>query len=274
MARNLAIIAALMGLCAAPAAAETYAETTSKIANAIYSGTIRENPDFLTMLPEPELSEVEKLAGCAPELQGGGGDRFLVIEWSCAGNDGGEGFSRSTTMLFGEEGNLRGFSINRAAKDYAPTPAALERSGADQQFALSREFGEAVVSGGDPTLGGLIDLDDFDQARLKRFAGGGFRVPNRRRGGNVPIRFYQGPGRTNYGGAATLRYDAAGIVTGIVFLPYLAGRERSARDYDRAFDSLQSTQRSNQNRSVIDSFQRPDPNRTPNRPSTIQPPRP
>lgn len=230
------LIAVILMTCATASAANDYAETASKLANAILARDREVQQDLLPPLKEGEYEELRRLSDCDAYMEDGGGDRYLVIDWRCGPNGNASEDNRSTVMIFDDSGRVAGFSINRSFNGLEPTQTALAQSDMPSPRSLLREFGEAIVSGGDPTLGGLIDLNSFDRARLARYSDGHFRVSTRRYGGQFRISLYEGRGRSSPSRVATLQIDEAGRPTGLIFRPTYRADIRSAGDYDRSFN--------------------------------------
>lgn len=230
------LITVTLMMSASATAASDYAETASTLANAILVGDSEGQRELLPPLKEEEYAELRRLAECDAYMEDGGGDRYLVIDWRCEPSGLQNGNNRSTVMIFDDNGRVAGFSINRSFNGLEPTQTALEQSDAPAPRALLKDFGEAVVEGGDATLGGLIDLNSFDRARLARYADGHFRVSRRRYGGQFSISLYEGKGRSSPRRAATLQIDEAGRPTGLIFRPTYRANVRSSGDYDRSFN--------------------------------------
>ena len=129
-----------------------------------------------------------------------------------------------------------GFAINRAFGSLAPTEVALAKSDLPAPRVILRDFGEAVVSGGDATLDGLIELNKFDQVRLARYDSGHFRVSSKRYDGQFQIYLYEGKGRSSPRTAAILQIDEAGRPTGLIFGPTYLANIRSTGDYNRVYN--------------------------------------
>jgi hypothetical protein len=229
------LIAVILMTCATASAANDYAETASTLANAILAGNSEVQRDLLPPLKEEEYAELLRLADCDAYMGDGGGERYLVIEWRCGPDELLNEDNRSTVMIFDDTGRVAGFSINRSFNGFEPTQTALTQSDLPLPRTILKEFGKAVVSGGDPTLGGLIDLNSFDRARLARYANGNFRVSSKRYEGQFRISLYEGKGRFTPRRIATLQIDEAGRPTGLIFRPTYRANIRSAGDYDRSF---------------------------------------
>lgn len=225
----------ILMICATASAADDYSETASRLGNAILAGDSKVQRDLLPPLKKEEYDELRRLAGCDAYMEGGGGDRYLVINWRCEPDGLSNANNRSTVLIFDNAGRVVGFSINRPFNGLAPTPASLAQPDMPSPRSLLREFGEAVVRGGDTTLGGLIDLNSFDRARLAIYADGHFRVSSKRYGGQFRIQLFEGKGRSSPSRSATLQIDEAGRPTGLIFEPTYRADSRSAADHHRSY---------------------------------------
>lgn len=234
--RFRSVIAFLLLVSAGTAWADDYSVTAAKLANAIFEGQSDIQKELLPPLGEEEYAELEKLAGCPATMRSGGGNRFLVFDWRCPEDHPSGAITRSMAMRFNEDGRLIGFAINRTLEGAQPTAAALANPDMPAPRPLLRAFGEALVSGGDPSLGGLIFLDSFERARLARFVGGSFRLPRKRGAGNLVIALYEGKTRSGTRRTAILQLDDAGRPLGLTFgLRYVAD-QRTSSDDDRAYN--------------------------------------
>jgi hypothetical protein len=230
------LMASLLLFSASTASADDYSETAAKLANAILEGQSDIQKELLPPLGTEEYAELEKLAGCPATMRSGGGKSFLIFDWRCPEDHPSGAIARSTAMRFNEDGRLIGFAVNRTLDGARPTAAALAYPDLPAPRPLLRAFGEALVSGGDPSLGGLIFLDSFERARLARFVGGSFRLPRKRSAGNLIIALYEGKTRSGTRRTAILQLDDTGRPLGLTFgLRYVAD-QRSSSDDDRAYN--------------------------------------
>ena len=229
--RSLFVLVASLPLIATGAMAEEYADTAAELAQAIHQGDTALQRELLPPLKHEEFAELAKLAGCDGYVGSTGAADYVVIDWRCAPDDAGASLSRTTTMVFDHAGDVFGFSINSSATGFAATAAAMAQADPPSARQLLRQFGEAVVNGGDPTLGGMIGLNAFDRARLARYADGHFRVSSRRRNDLFRIFLSEGKGRSSAKDAAILQLDDAGRPIGLVFGPtYFEGRRHRRND--------------------------------------------
>ena len=127
-------------------------------------------------LSAADYGEVARLKGCDGSVRPGIGERVVVIDWTCGEGTVAPGLERTTLMVFAEGGRLVRFGINPPLGALAPTPAALEAGKLPFPRRFASKLGEAIVSGDDPSLGGLVALSDFDRERLSPFKGGSFWV--------------------------------------------------------------------------------------------------
>lgn len=176
-----ALIGAAAGLVTPPALAEetpipAYARTASSIATAIHAGEdVSARADMLA-LPAAEYAELGRLKGCNGEVQPAARPLAVLINWTCGDGTPVPGLQRSMLMIFEEGGRLVRFGINAPLGALAPTPAALAAGKLPFPRRFGAMLGEAIISGDDPGLGGLVALSAFDRARLAPFKGGKFWV--------------------------------------------------------------------------------------------------
>ncbi|QIQ87331.1 hypothetical protein [Erythrobacter sp.] len=187
---GLRIAGTLIGaglLAAAPALAEeadvpAYARTASTIATAIYEGDDLAAREDIFPLHPAEYAELARLAGCDGAARPTAMKRVVQIDWTCGEDSAHAGLSRSTVMMFAEDGRLVRFGINAPLDALAPTPAALEEGGRTYPRRIANRLGEAIAAGEDPSLGGLLPMTGLDRERLSGFAGGDYYVYKRSRG--------------------------------------------------------------------------------------------
>ncbi|WP_299191953.1 hypothetical protein [uncultured Erythrobacter sp.] len=239
---GIALAAAIAGQ-AAPLAAENYAETAAQLANAIRTGDTDTQRETLPPLTTPEYAEIADLANCDAYMGSAGGAEYLVIDWICPSVSGESERKRSTLMLFDDHGELLGFAINARIGDLAPSEAALTSTDLPMPRSLLRDFAEAVTSGEDASLGGLINLGEFELARLALYRSGNFRVSRSRLNGNYHVLFYEGSRRSGLRSRAVLQFDEQGRPIGLLFTPTYFPRDRSRYHDDRRFTQRLANER-------------------------------
>lgn len=192
MAEN-AIRAVLVGavfLAAGPAVAgdaadnasadvPAYARAAATIATAIYEGDDLSTREDVFALHPVEYGELARLAGCDGAVRPSEMERTVLIEWSCGEGTRAPGLSRSTVMMFAEDGRLVRFGINAPLDALAPTPAALEAGERPYPRRTANRLGDAIMAGEDPSLGGLLPMSDLDRKRLSGFEDGEYYVYKR-----------------------------------------------------------------------------------------------
>ena len=243
--RFRSVIAFLLLVSAGTAWADDYSVTAAKLANAIFEGQSDIQKELLPPLGEEEYAELEKLAGCPATMRSGGGNSFVIFDWRCPADHPSGAIARSTAVRFNEDGRLIGFAINRTLEGAQPTAIAQARTDLPTVRPLLRAFAEAVVSGGDATLDGLIYLDNFDEARLAPYVGGSFRLSRTMVAGNFRIYLYKDKTRSGARRTAVLQLDDEGRPLGLTFGPRYVADRRSSEDDDRTFEQgLGNMQRS------------------------------
>ncbi|MDC8754567.1 hypothetical protein OIK40_07935 [Erythrobacter sp. sf7] len=235
--RFRSVIAFLLLVSASTAWADDYSVTAAKLANAIFEGQSDIQKELLPPLSKEEYAELEKLAGCPATVRGGGAASFVIFDWRCPADHPSGEIARSTAVRFNEDGRLIGFAINRTLEGAQPTAIAQARSDLPSVRPLLRAFAEAVVSGGDATLDGLIYLDSFDEARLAPYVGGSFRLSRTMVAGNFSIYLYKNKTRSGGRRTAVLQLDDAGRPLGLTFGPRYVADRRSSDDDDRTYYS-------------------------------------
>ena len=195
------------------------AETASEIANAIFMGADLRDREDMPPLSDLEYSELSKLAGCGRALQPGGEKQLVIIDWYCDQDDDQKGLARSTVMLFDREGVLYGFAVNPVISRFAPTEAAMAADELPSRYGFASSFAEAVTSGGDPTLGGMLELDQFERARLAEFSDSKPRAWRRPDGDRWRVSFSRWDGDNLERLMALIYFDLADRPTGLIFAP-------------------------------------------------------
>ena len=217
--RSSAMALAASALLAATAlAANDYAEKAAQVANAIQTGDTDAQRQMMPGLSEVEYAEIGKLAGCTGTINPGGGSDFVLIDWRCGKNAVEPELARSTAMFFDDKGTLNGFSINQPLERLGSGASEAEYDG-ERERELLRDLGEAVVSGGDATLGGRLDVDSFDAARLAQFEGGRFRLTRRRLAGSFRLILTESGARGSERRALLLERDEEGSPRSLIFTP-------------------------------------------------------
>lgn len=227
------IAGALVGaglLAAAPAMAEAddavpaYARTASEIALAIHAGEDLAAREDMFVLHPAEYAELARLAGCDGAVRPSGVERTVLIEWTCGVGSDAAGLERSTLMMFAENGRLVRFGINAPLDALAP--AAVSHEPAEREFPrrTASRLADAIMSGGDPSLGGIVPLTALDRERLAGFAGGKAWVHDSRVRPTVPgvadvKRIRLGDGIRSHEREVYLYFDADDRPLGLGFAP-------------------------------------------------------
>lgn len=156
-----------------------YARTAADVATAIYAGDDISQQEGMFELSELEKSELKRLSGCDGVIQPTNERKVVVIDWKCGEGTTAPGLTRSTAMIFDQNGVLYGFGISGLISEFEATEIAKNDPNPPSTYRMARSFADAVVAGDDPTLGGYIPMTDFDLARLAKLKGWSVNVGRR-----------------------------------------------------------------------------------------------
>lgn len=217
-----------------------YAQTTSKVATAIYEGENLDNVDELFELTLFERSELARLSGCDGEIQPGGRETEVRIFWRCASTSQRPDLLRSTSFLFDDQGELIALAINSIDSNESGSSARSHDIDLRSRGIIASDFASAVLAGEDASLGGVIPLDDFEIGRLSELRADSFRVLKRSDPSLRIIRFYSEDG---YVPSVWLRFDETGYPKGVDFAPrYDPNRSGRSIRADRARRARENSQ--------------------------------
>jgi len=193
--RLIAIVCSLV--IGAPVCADEgmprYAITASKVANAIQAGAVADVTELLPELLDEERTALAAAAGCKAEMGDGTSSNFVRIVWIC-GNDADQ---LATTMRFTDKGEMFALELNPVFDREANADKKLKSADVRDTATIAKDFARAVVSGADPTLGGLVPVQEYQMAQLSASGATRWRLSSPRKpnmqflllhGGNLPPR--------------------------------------------------------------------------------------
>ena len=119
-----------------------------------------------------ELITLTKMSACKPKVARVSTESYIYITWACnkADSDNAELGSGLTTELVFSGDTMTEFWIDPMSVDLIANDASLNLElPSIKRFA--KQFMQAVSSGGDPSMGGLIPLTSSQIRRLKLYKG-------------------------------------------------------------------------------------------------------
>lgn len=222
-------------LFASPALADDeapeFARTASEFAKAVEAGSDISALDQIPALSPIEYAELGRLAGCDGWTSEGSDRKMVIFQWRCDDETASPGLTRSTMLLFDDDGELYGVGVNPLYSDFAPSEAALKAEKLPSRYKLARSFAKAVVEGGDPSMGGLLTLGEYERSRLEPFRGGTFNVSSHSDNGARKVWLRKDADKTSEREILTLHFDSDGRPTGVFFSPTYSAKWQRKGDY-------------------------------------------
>tara|TARA_A100001391_G_scaffold184158_2_gene151815 strand:- start:1089 stop:1865 length:777 start_codon:yes stop_codon:yes gene_type:complete len=156
------------------------AKNARSIIHAIQSGADLSSTGLALLLDEVELAELAHLKGCSASLGEEIRTNLVIYNWECSdspiGVEGGEELKRTTTLRFQDDGALFALAVNPTKASFAPTEAGLTIEKVPSRDEMAENFSNAVISGEDATLGGVIPLTASQVRQLDSYAGATFNI--------------------------------------------------------------------------------------------------
>lgn len=156
------------------------ANNAQSIVHAIQNGAELSSTALALLLDEGDLAELVQLKGCTASLGDEIRTNLVIYNWECGDRrsafaDGGEP-KRTTTLRFRDDGSLFALAVNPSKSSFAPTEAGLAMEKVPSRDEIAEKFSNAVISGEDVTLGGVIPLTANQLRQLGGYAGGTFNI--------------------------------------------------------------------------------------------------
>lgn len=174
MKRYLLLAGLLLGV--GTVHAQNQAEHPSERTAAAIVDAIRSKADlnaigFDQLASDAEIEALEKLGECEPIEQGIIEKNLALFHWDCEGGSSTKG-DVSLQLRFRDDGSLFTLALNPLKANFAPTEAGLKFADWPSRKETAERFVDAVISGGDPTLGQLVPLTPLQFMQLSAFSGG------------------------------------------------------------------------------------------------------
>ena len=144
-----------------------------EFATAVKSGGSLDPFKLNPALSATELKTMSALAGCVASIAEGSFSYWIKLDWSCPSRPAAE---RQTALKLSDDGSVSVW-INPAAGQLSPTAVASARADRNSLPRINRQFGLAVKTGKDPTLGGLITIIPEHLEKLSALRGLEYVVP-------------------------------------------------------------------------------------------------